>query len=549
MLCNPPILTGDLSKALSSLLRELQLQLLWAPPRKPTPGDSLPCAGPVSLVFSDQARAHLIQLEDLHRSFLASQQAAISGPAAMAVASAALGSGAAQVIKALTWLDHNPKPPAADSSCCFAWLQTLMQCQAQCLQEGRAAWLALALAPCAYQASKARCDSLRQQQFHASRREKRSAGSAEAADCITDASGAEALSALIKASSQHLEVYASNSLLYADLVQALKAVSNTGTMPSETSRGGRHSVLAAASMEVLGCESHPDAPHKVLLQGWVPKAADLLCATPGGPDGQATSASLRGFSGAASRWVGWRIAPRDGKKWLAEVLNDTVGWAGPLGESLSPPPPSPIHAHRLWQHELDEMDCSLALDACKGAVHFLPSVSSFLHEKHAGSMATHHQALPNAGGDSGCGAATLHTVCETLSQGLSACERQLSRVTGPMIRQSMSDAQLVLQERLHCALASPQLPQAFDPQLFSATCSPGLVLPRCFNWLCQLVAVRADPVAQAPLAALAERISTSRTIPADVVSRTTAAGSKQLMFHSHLGYESIGRICVLQVCG
>lgn len=65
-------------------------------------------------------------------------------------------------------------------------------------------------------------------------------------------------------------------------------------------------------MEVLGCEAHPDAPHKVLLQGWVPKA-DLPCASSCGADGQATIASLRGFSGAASRWEGVYLG--DGKQW------------------------------------------------------------------------------------------------------------------------------------------------------------------------------------------------------------------------------------------
>lgn len=253
MFFRPAVLTGDLAKALSSLLRNLQLQLLWSPPRNPLPVDSLPYVGPISLAFSNQARAHLIQLRELHVSFLASQQAAPSGPAA--AAAAALGSASAQVIQALAWLDQNPEPTAAaaaaaDFSSCFAWLQHLMQLQAQCLQEGKAAWLALALAPRAFRVSKARCDSLRQLVFHgASKRELRGGSGGDAAasaDGIVDAAGAEALSALIQASNQHMEVYAGTSMLYADLIQALKTVSNTGVMPSETSRGGRHFVLATA---------------------------------------------------------------------------------------------------------------------------------------------------------------------------------------------------------------------------------------------------------------------------------------------------------------
>lgn len=198
------------------------------------------------------------------------------------------------------------------------------------------------------------------------------------------------------------------------------------------------------------------------------------------------------------------------------------------------------------------MDRSLASDSSKGAVYFLPSVSSFLHAgKQASSKAAHHQAPLTAGGGHSCRAATLRTACQMLSQGLSACERQLSLATGPMAKQSMGDAQLLLQEQLYYAVASLKLPLAFNSQLFLAEDGPpaaaGHATPRCFDGLRQLVAVRADPVAQTPLAALAERTATSRTIATDAVANASRAAGGQPMFHSELGYESIGRICVLQV--
>lgn len=154
-------------------------------------------------------------------------------------------------------------------------------------------------------------------------------------------------------------------------------------------------------------------------------------------------------------------------------------------------------------------------------------------------------------------AETLQVSCRMLSQGLSACERQLSLAyAGTKMKQSMTDVQLCLQEHLYRSFVAPQLPQAFDSQLFLSTDSPVTaerrkpVIPRCSNGLYQLVAVRADPATQASLTALAEVVAAARTIPTDIAARPSMvmAGSGQPMFHSELGYESIGRICALQVC-
>lgn len=280
------------------MLKELQLQLLWAARGFARGSSSPPGPGPVSLVFKDRAWAYLKKLEDLHLS-IASRQEQSSIGSALISGRSAHGSLTTLttlqwLIETLKWLGMSLEPPA-DNSAYFDWLNKIMDVQASCMHQGHT-WLAIALAPSVCHASKSRCDSLRQQIFRASNQEIHNASNDLAAI------GPEAISDLIQATRQHNQVHSRTNQLYADLVQALRAVSNTGVMPSVSSRGGLHFTLAGACMEVLGCESHPDVPHKVLLHGWVPDTR-LPCMSLGGPDAKVVSASLKGFFGAACRCV------------------------------------------------------------------------------------------------------------------------------------------------------------------------------------------------------------------------------------------------------
>lgn len=60
--------------------------------------------------------------------------------------------------------------------------------------------------------------------------------------------------------------------------------------------------------------------------------------------------------------------------------------------------------------------------------------------------------------------------------------------------------------------------------------------------LCQVALSRTDPAIQSALAAVAGAMTKERTIPTNFSLRDSR-------FHSRLGYESIGRICLLQVRG
>jgi hypothetical protein len=237
---------------------------------------------------------------------------------------------------------------------------------------------------------------------------------------------------------------------------------------------------------------------------------------------------------------------------------------------LSSPHASPINLYallgsaRYWSRCVCEVDQALLKEASHTPVFLLPSAQKFLQGiKATPPVAVLQHCSANPAMQFGVPSSLQRCVplaVELLISGIKTCHR-LEAVSGqskPHQLQALSRTSDNLREKLFQEVVCTVLPQAYHCERYhhaynAQQCSDGLseqdassdmLLKRgCAPGLCQVLKCTQDQQVQSLLIAMANTAGETRTQNPGPKSKFA-----QPMYHKFLGYESIGRLCILQVC-
>ncbi len=187
-----------------------------------------------------------------------------------------------------------------------------------------------------------------------------------------------------------------------------------------------------------------------------------------------------------------------------------------------------MSVYRLLSGQVDRIHQDMAEEALKGARYLLP-------------LATHNVDLKDLAAPSPSVGSSAALGLRLLSRGIAACDRLLASSRAAALRPDVP-ATAEFQKRKSVLLHSLLRASALPVQPWSFELPNPMEPGSLFGGARLLAASRALPTVQAALAALAEALTLTRSISADSVKK----GGPNT-FHSTLNYESIGRICVLQV--
>ncbi|GAX84803.1 hypothetical protein CEUSTIGMA_g12224.t1 [Chlamydomonas eustigma] len=334
------------------------------------------------------------------------------------------------------------------------------------------------------------------------------------------------LAALVHGSELFVELSGQIRQQYSQLLPILQAVCDQGLKPFDS----RHLALLNAAMNLLGARSKPGAPTIVQLGWW---------STP------ALSARL----GTHSKN---KKMSQTGLRQSCEV--SLVDFCR--------------EARRHWSQCILLVDQGLVTEATKTLVYLLPSAPKFLqslnNSKSQGlqlcsssdisETAVIQWNVPNA--PSKLQRCLPHAVT-LLIAGFQACVRKEVVPSLCDLRQVQPDRQKtaeMFQEQLLLAVVCAVLPQAYHSERYqhiydaepssndlSQDAGSDMLKRGCLPGLCQAFQCSQEEAVQSFLAMMARGVVENRT--QNPVSKQKVA---QPMYHEFLGYNSIGRLCILQ---